>query len=95
MLPEEVKPPLEKDQGPGTRLVLKGLKRALPSIAERNEQHLRKREPAPEKGRGEGPLLIFFSLKIGRPFLFSTMLTLYTTRKNQAETFQIRESKKP
>ena len=63
MLPEEVKPPSEKDQGPGTRLVLKGLKHALPSIAERNEQHLRKRQPAPEKGRGEGPLLIFFSHK--------------------------------
>ena len=89
MLPEEVKPPSEKDQGPGTRLVLKGLKHALPSIAERNQQHLRKREPAPEEGRGEGLLLIFFSPQQGRPYLYSTMLTLYTTRKTQTETFKI------
>ena len=60
MLPDEVEPPSEKDQGPGTRLVMKGLKRALPSIAERNERDSRKREHVLEKGSGRGPCLFPF-----------------------------------
>ena len=88
MLPDEIKQRSEKDRGPGTRLVLKGLKRALPSIAERNEQGLRKREPVPDNGSGKGLLLIFFSHQQRRPCCYSTMLTLYTTRKTQAEIFR-------
>ena len=82
MLPDEVKQRSEKDQGPGTRLVLKGLKHALPSIAERNEQNLRKREHVLEKSSGKGLLLIFLSNQQHRLCQYSTMLILYTIRKN-------------
>ena len=54
MLPDEVKQRSEKDQGPGTRLVMKGLKHALPSIAERNERDSRKREHVPGNSSGKG-----------------------------------------
>ena len=86
MLPDEVKQRSDKDQGPGTRLVLKGLKHALPSITERNEQDLRKREHFPGKGSGKGLLFIFFSHQRCRPYWYSRMLTLHTTSKTQAST---------
>ena len=92
MLPDEVKQRSEKDQGPGTRLVLKGLKHALPSIAERNEQDLRKREPVPRNGSGEGLLLTFLSHQEHRLSEYPKMLTPYTTRKTQASNFQTRKS---
>ena len=75
MLPDEVKQRSEKDQGPGTRLVLKGLNHALPSIAERNEQNSREREPAPRNGSGKGLLLISISHQEHRLCKYSTMLT--------------------
>ena len=67
MMPDEVKQRSEEDQGPGTRLVMKGLRHALPSIAERNERDSRKHEPAPKNSSGKDFCSVYSSHQQRRP----------------------------